>query len=448
MLLFVLYDLVGERGVDWLSSFLYSNRIVNPKTLQRKLNSELKTSTTNCRYEIAKRPGRRLVLDPLKIWTYCSPATVYAGIGAHRKLPEIISDLGINHLFFLSDNSIVSTEIFAILEKVFKEHHITFDLFTDIEPDPSAKTVAKAYEIYQTNMAPAVFTLGGGSVIDVGKAVAILATNGGSITDYEGIDKFKYPPLPIVVLPTTAGTGSEVSGSCVISDTDRGQKMSIRSAAFNPAKAAILDPIALRSLPATVACHAAMDAFVHALESYVALTANPITDAVNLHAIELIAGNIRPFVSNRNNLDAGLMMLCGASLAAMGFGNTGVGNIHCMAKFVGALFHVPHGLANAVCLPYGAEFNLLANPERFARIASAMGENISRLSTPEAGRKAIEAIKTLCRDLDIPMRLRDIGVKKDKIPEMARLSFAADYNRWNPRYTTADDFYSLFERAF
>jgi alcohol dehydrogenase len=191
-----------------------------------------------------------------------------------------------------------------------------------------------------------------------------------------------------------------------------------------------------------------MDAFVHALESYISLNANLITDAMNLYAIELISQNVRPFVSNRSNLEAGLKMLCAASLAAMGFSNTGAGNIHCMARFVGAFFHVSHGLSNAVCLPYGAEFNLMANPEKFARVALAMGEMIQGLTALEAGRKAIEAIKQLNRDLGIPERLREVGVTEDKLPEMARLSFEANYNQWNPRYTTVEDFRSLFESAF
>jgi alcohol dehydrogenase len=383
-----------------------------------------------------------------RTFTYCCPTKIYLGMNAHKKLSEIIPGLGVKGLFFLSDSGVASTEIFTLVKTILEEHHVPFDLFTDIEPDPSHKTVEKAYRVYQKNKATALLTLGGGSTIDVGKAVGILATNGGRIHDYEGIDKFSNPPLPIIAIPTTAGTGSEVSGSCVITDTDRGLKMSIRSAALNPTKVAILDPIALRSLPGKVAAHAAMDAFVHALESYISLNANLITDAMNLHAIELISQNVRPFVSNRNNLEAGLKMLCAASLAAMGFSNTGAGNIHCMARFVGAFFHVSHGLSNAVCLPYGAEFNLMANPEKFARVALAMGEMIQGLTALEAGRKAIEAIKQLNRDLGIPERLREVGVTEEKLPEMARLSFEANYNRWNPRYTTVEDFRSLFESAF
>ena len=387
-------------------------------------------------------------MDSLMMATFLSPTKILLGLNSHRKLIEVLESFGSKNIFFLSDEGVASTELYSLVEKMLKENNVQFEIFTDIESDPSANTVEKAFEIYKKNGSGVLLALGGGSTIDAAKAIRILATNGGRIHDYEGIDKFSNPPLPLIAIPTTAGTGSEVSGSCVITDTDRGLKMSIRSASFNPADVAILDPLALKTLPETVAAHAAVDAFVHALESYVSLQSNPISDAVNLHAMELISNNVRQFVANRSNLDAGLKMLCAASLAAMGFTNTGAGNVHCMARFVGAFFHVPHGLSNAVCLPYAAEFNLNANPRKFSRVALAMGENINGMTIMEAARKALDAIKQLCRDLRIPSRLRDIGATEDKLPEMARLAFEANYNRWNPRYTTEKDFLYLFESAF
>jgi alcohol dehydrogenase len=179
----------------------------------------------------------------------------------------------------------------------------------------------------------------------------------------------------------------------------------------------------------------------------VSLNSNPITDAGNIHAIGLVAHNIRKFASDRTNLEAGLNMLCAASMGAMGFSNTGAGNVHCMARFVGAFFHVPHGLATAVCLPHAVEFNLSACPEKFARVASAMGEDTRGLLPSGGAIKALEGIKRLCADLRVPATLREVGVTKDKLPEMAKLAFEANYNRWNPRYTTQEDFLALFEKA-
>src|SRR5690606_21831930 len=173
--------------------------------------------------------------------------------------------------------------------------------------------------------------IGGGSTIDLAKAVAILMTNGGEIADYEGIDQFDIPPLPLFAVPTTAGTGSEVSGACVITDTTRNVKMAIRHATYCPAQVAILDPLAVSSVPAHVAAHAGIDAFVHAFESYLSKLANPFSDAVNIHAMKLISGSIRQFVANRANTPAALDMLSGSSMAALSFGFTGLGNVHCMA---------------------------------------------------------------------------------------------------------------------
>jgi len=370
------------------------------------------------------------------------------GIGSHQKLIDIIKEWKIDKLFVVADGVIVKTEIFASVEKILRDNNVPFDLFSEIEPEPSANTVEKAFTLYKKNQAPCVLAVGGGSTMDTGKGVGILAKNGGRIKDYEGIEKFKNAPVPLIAMPTTAGTGSEVSGSCTITDTDRGLKMSIRHASLNPARIAILDPMALRTLPTAVACHAGVDAFVHAFESYISLNANPVTDAINLHSMELMSQNIRQFVANRGNLEAGLNMACASNLAGITFGQTGLGNVHCMARFIGALCHVSHGLSNAVCFPAAAEFNLLANPGKYARVAVAMGEDIRGLTEMEAARKAVDAVKRMCKDLGVPDRLRDVGATEDMLPKMARLSADAGYNKWNPRYTTYEDFLDLFRKAY
>ena len=384
----------------------------------------------------------------LNVQSFYCPTKIFMGIGSHQKLQDIIKEWKIEKLFVVADGAVAKTEIYASIEKILKDNKVSFDLFTDIEPDPSANTVHKAFDLYKTNQAPVVLAVGGGSTMDTGKAVGILAKNGGRINQYEGIEKFSTPPLPLIAIPTTAGTGSEVSGSCTITDTDRGLKMSIRHAALNPARIAILDPIALKTLPGTVASHAGVDAFVHAFESYLSLNANPLTDAMNLHAMELMSQNVRQFVANRTNLEAGLNMACGSNLAGITFGQTGLGNVHCMARFIGAFCHVSHGLSCAVCFPAAAEFNLMANPKKYARVAVAMGENIQGLTETEAARKAYNAIKSMCKDTGIPDRLRDVGATEAMLPEMAKLSAKAGYNKWNPRYTTERDFMELFEKAY
>lgn len=379
------------------------------------------------------------------------PTRIQLGIAAHRNLLDILETTSGppgESILFLCDRAILSTDIFKSIEYILEKSGHPFILFSEIEAEPTDAVVEKIHERCRHNKPFLIIALGGGSTIDAAKAVGILAANGGSIHDYEGMEKFKGKRVPLVAIPTTAGTGSEVTGACLITDTRRGLKMSISHPTSNPADIAILDPLALVSLPAAPAAYAGMDALTHALESYINLNASFMTDALNLQAIELVAGSIRDFVSDRGDMDAGLKMLCGASLAGLGFTNTGVGNVHCMARFVGTFFHISHGLANAVCLPAVAEFNLTADPEKFARASAAMGENIAGLTALEAGRKCIDAVRRLNRDLGIPSRLRDIGVREEKIPEMAELCFKANYNTRNPRFTTADDFVSLFREAY
>ena len=382
------------------------------------------------------------------ISSFSCPTKLVFGVNAHTRLPQIVQDWGCQSVFLMVDPALVESDIVANIRQLLQEKGVPAEMFTGIEPEPSDTTVHTAYEHCRKAGSQAIVAIGGGSTIDVAKSVAILMTNGGQISDYEGIEKFSIRPLPLFAVPTTAGTGSEVSSACVITDTIRHVKMAIRHAAFGPAQVAILDPLAVSSMPAHVAAHSAIDAFVHAFESYISKLANPFSDAVNLHAMGLIAGSIRQFVANRRNTQAAMDMLCGSSMAAMSFGVTGLGNVHCMALPLGALFPIPHGLANALCLPTAAEFNFLANPARYARVAQILGVDIRGLSDLAAGREAVEAIRTLCADLGIPTRLRDVGVTEESIEELARRSFAADYNRWNPRHTTEKDFRMLFEKAY
>jgi len=384
-------------------------------------------------------------MTPTQISSYFCPTEVIIGVNAHERLSAVIREHGWTRMFIALDAALQKSEFYSRIAAILHDCNVAACTFTQIEPDPSADTVARAFAACSEHRAQAILAIGGGSTIDVAKAVGILATNGGRIHDYEGIEKFSTPPLPRIAVPTTAGTGSEVSGSCVITDTEKNLKMSIRHARLNPADVAILDPLALVTCPAHVAAHAGIDAFVHAFESYVSVNASPITDAQNLHAIELISGNIRQFVSNRGNLTAGLAMLCGSSMAGMAFGITGLGNVHCMARFVGAGYHLSHGFSNALCLPAVARFNMIANPAKFARVASAMGCFVDGMPELEAARKAVQAIEALCLDLGICERLSDFGATQDHLAEMARLCVEANYNRWNPRHTTQKDFLNLFQ---
>jgi alcohol dehydrogenase len=382
------------------------------------------------------------------ISSFFCPTRVHMGPSSHHQLPGFLREYGCRRLFLVMDAALRQTDFAKSVLALLADDKIDVSTFTEVEPDPSVGTVEKAFTQCQASKATVILAIGGGSTIDVAKAVGILSTNGGRIHDYEGIERFKTPPLPLIAIPTTAGTGSEVSGSCVITDTERALKMSIRHASLNPARIAILDPLALRTIPPTVACHAGVDAFVHAFESFISRNANLLTDAVNIQAIRLLSANLRPFVANPANEEAALNMLCGSALAGMAFGQTGLGNVHCMARFIGARFHLSHGLSNALCLPSVARFNMIANPSKYARVADAMGCHVAELPELEAARIAVEKIGEMCADLGIPARLRDAGVTEDSLEEMARLCTEANYNRWNPRFTSTADFLALFRQAY
>lgn len=382
------------------------------------------------------------------IRSFSCPTRIEMGTGVHAATGETARQLGAGRVLLVADAALLGSGVHEGIEGSLKDAGVAWSIFSDIEPDPSDTTVVKGYGYARAEQAEAVVALGGGSAIDVAKAICILMTNSGTVQDYEGIRKFSTPPLPLIAIPTTAGTGSEVSGSCVITDSVRGTKMSLRHAELNPANVALLDPRAVAALPSHVAMHAGMDAFVHAFESYIALDANPVTDALNLHALKLISENILPFIANRKNETAALNMLCGSALAGMAFGITGLGNVHCISRFIGTIYHFPHGLSNALCLPHVAAFNRIAAPEKYARLAALFGCDVSSRSLQDAARATVEYIRQLCEDAGVPTRLRDAGVENDRFEEIAELCVNAGYNRWNPRTSSKKDFFEILERAY
>lgn len=379
---------------------------------------------------------------------FICPTIIHFGKGVSQQLPAILSTLGAKKLFLVVDSALLSTAFYQSVKTILDSSRVDTVLFSDIEPDPSANTVHKAFASAQHHQADNVLAIGGGSAMDVAKAVAILMVHGGKIHDYEGSEKFNHPGLPLIAIPTTAGTGSEVSGSCVITDTDKNRKMSIRHAQLNPARYALLDPGALVTLPASVAAHAGLDAFVHALESFTSLKATPITDALNIKAIALISQDLRAFVKDRGNQTAALNMLLGSAMAGMSFGQTGLGNVHCMARFVGAKFHVSHGLSNALCLTAVADYNRMADATKYAQVAQAMGVTGFQQDEQTMAQMAVQAIADLCRDVGIPQGLRHVGAKPQDFDAMAADCVTANYTQWNPRPTDHAAFVALFEAAY
>jgi alcohol dehydrogenase class IV len=306
--------------------------------------------------------------------------------------------------------------------------------------------VERAAEQARQFQADAVLAVGGGSPIDAAKMVAVLAKFGGKVVDYEGFNSVSGPTLPLIAVPTTVGTGSEVTRGAVITDTARNGKMVAVSPHIFP-RVAILDPTLLEKLPPQITAATGMDSLTLALEGYVSRGANPISDALNLEALRLIAENLRLAVA-RNDLDALGKMQIATTMQGIGFHNSGLGLVHAMSNTAGGMFGTAHGVTNAIILPHVMAFNVPADPVRFARVAEAMGERIDNLSVRAAADRAVEAVRVLSADVDIPTSLADIGVDVEAIPVMAPLAYAAIDAPTNPRHFSEQDIVRLYRQSF
>lgn len=293
-----------------------------------------------------------------------------------------------------------------------------------------------------------VVSLGGGSPHDCAKGIALVATNGGSIKDYEGVDQSTEPMMPLVAVNTTAGTASEMTRFCIITDEERHIKMAIVDWRVTP-NVSINDPLLMMKKPPALTAATGMDALTHAVEAYVSTSANPVTDSAALMAIKLISENLRNAVANGDNFEARDNMAYAQFLAGMAFNNASLGFVHAMAHQLGGFYDLPHGVCNAVLLPHVERFNLIADPQRIADIAEAMGENIDGLSTRAAADKGIEAITQLSKDIGIPQNLSELeGVKKEDFEELAENALADACALTNPRQATKEEVVGIFDAAF
>ncbi|MDP3046829.1 MAG: iron-containing alcohol dehydrogenase, partial [Chloroflexota bacterium] len=301
-----------------------------------------------------------------------------------------------------------------------------------------------ALAAYKSHDCDAILAVGGGSPMDTAKAVGILATNGGNIRDYEGLGKVRNPLPPFVAVPTTVGTGSEITYFDVITDVQRRFKMAIASPLL-AARVALLDPLLVANLPPGLVASTAMDALTHAMESYTSRLSQPFTDAVDLYAVEMIAANLRPAVAGDRTARGAL--LYASTLAGIGFTHSRLGNCHAMAHPLGGVCGVPHGVANAILLPHVLEFNLTFAEARLARLAEAMGVRTDSLSRQEAAVAAVAAVRQLAADVGIPASLRLVGVTEDAIPQMAADAMTSGNVAVNPRPTTLEDVTRLYWQA-
>ena len=370
---------------------------------------------------------------------FTMPAKVVYKSGAIKELDALLKNAGIHKVLLVTDPGIAKAGFLDVVSPVLTAGNVEFKIFQEVEPNPSVDTVNKGAAIYDEFKFQGVIALGGGSPMDTAKAIAIKVTNNGEIPDYEGIDAFEKDPLPVWAIPTTAGTGSEVTPFAVITDRVRKYKLTVISSRIIP-KVALLDPGLISGLPATIAASTGLDALTHAIESYVSLFSSPYSDAFAEKAIEMIGANLRLFVANRSNEEAAGSMLVASLFAGLAFTHARLGNAHAMAHPLGGYFDVPHGVANAVLLPYIMDYNRMADPEKFSRIARLMGEE----ATPQG---AVEAVRKLNRDLNIPENLSHFGVKEEVIPAMTEDAMKSGNVLANPRQTGPAEIQALYRLA-
>ncbi|MPW25573.1 iron-containing alcohol dehydrogenase [Alkalibaculum sp. M08DMB] len=385
----------------------------------------------------------------MKNFQYKMPTKLEFGIGSRNKLVDICKGLNATKVFILTGPNIVKTEIMTSIRSVFDTSDVDYEIYSEIVTDPPIDVVDKTAEILKKSQASVVVAVGGGSVIDTAKTICMLQTHEGSIKDYlfGGIKQVTKPCMPLICLPTTAGSGSEVTASAVITDKHNNIKVSVTHENLIP-DVAIIDPELHMSMPQGVTASTGMDALTHAIEAYVSLNANPISDMNALYAIKLIGENLRTAVSNGNNLEARSNMALASTIAAAAFMNGGLGVIHGIAQSMGGVIPISHGLANAMILPYAMKRNFVGNLEKFKNISIALGKNLDGLSLREAALESIEGVFELAKDISLPLNLKDVGFKKEYIPEVIAGTMAYRLLAVNPCKLSAKDVENILLQAF
>jgi alcohol dehydrogenase class IV len=376
------------------------------------------------------------------------PGSLTFGVGTVETVAERVREFGKRKILIITDKGVVGA---GLLEKVLtplEQAGMQAHIFDQIEPNPRDHTVNKALEFAKKRECELIIGLGGGSPIDAAKAVGVLMTNPEPLQDYLRGTAVKNPPTPLIAIPTTSGTGSEVTQFSVVTDTERSFKAGMGSPLLIP-KVAIVDPSLMESMPSSLAAATGMDALTHAVEAFVSMNSQPFSDALALHAIRLIGTFLRPSVANGSDREARTQMAMASTLAGVAFSNAGVGLVHAMAHPLGGRFDVPHGVANAILLPSVMRFNLIARLEKFAHVAQALGEKVEGLSALDAGKKAVEAVSQLNADIGIPARLSEVNVKAEGLSQAA--ADAMNMKRamgCNPRAVKQEEVEKLFREAF
>lgn len=387
-----------------------------------------------------------------QVYGFFMPRVTLIGYGAAKEIPARIKALGSKKPLIVTDKGIVKSGILETIEGYLKAKKMDYAVFSDTIPNPTDKNVDAGIEVYKKEKCDAIISLGGGSSHDCGKGIGLVIGNGGKIHDFEGVDKSSKPMPPFLAVNTTAGTGSEMTRFCIITDTSRKVKMAIVDWRTTP-NTAIDDPALMMGMPPALTAATGMDALTHAVEAFVSTAATPMTDACAEKAISLIAKYLRKAVGSGQDAKAREKMAHAQFLAGMAFNNASLGYVHAMAHQLGGFYDLPHGECNAILLPWVCEFNLNAKIERFGKIGELLGERTPYLSERDAAVAGVAAIRKLSADVGIPSGLVELGKRYGKkveakdIPVMTGNAQKDACMLTNPRRATDDEVAAIFKAA-
>ncbi|HIX27763.1 MAG TPA: lactaldehyde reductase [Candidatus Barnesiella excrementigallinarum] len=373
----------------------------------------------------------------------------YFGAGSRTVLPEEIKRRGYTSVLLVSDKDLVRFGIVKSITSLLEEANIQYRLFTEIKQNPTVTNVQDGLAVLKECGADVIVALGGGSAIDTAKAIGIISNNPdfSDVVSLEGVADTTKKSLPIIALPTTAGTAAEVTINYVITDEQNAKKMVCVDPKDIPVLA-IVDAELMSSMPKGLTAATGMDALTHAIEGYITLGAWELTNMFHLEAIKMIAKYLPLAVADGADMEAREKMALAQYVAGMGFSNVGLGLVHGMAHPLGAMFDVPHGVANALLLPYVMQFNMESSMEKYADIAVAMGVDVQNLSLKEKAQAAVDAVRKLSIDVNIPQKLSMLGVDKASLPALSQAALADVCTPGNPRKVELSDILSLYELAF
>lgn len=379
-------------------------------------------------------------------YKFFMPSISLIGADCLKDAGEQVAELGFKKALIVTDKVLGQIGIVKKVTDVLDNKDIEYAIYDETKPNPTVKNVNDGLALLKEKECDFVISLGGGSAHDCAKGIALLATNGGEIKDYEGVDKSKKPQLPMVGINTTAGTGSEMTLFAIITDEERHIKMALVDKHLTPI-IAVNDPMLMLAMPKSLTAATGMDALTHAIEAYVSTSATPITDACAEKAIELISNYLVNAVENGQDVEARDMMAYAEYLAGMAFNNASLGYVHAMAHQLGGFYNLPHGVCNAILLPHVQEYNKATSASRLAKIAKIMGGNIEGLTDEQGADLCIDMIKSLSQTVGIPEGLGVLGVKESDFETLATNALNDACSLTNPRKGNLEEVIAIFKKA-